>query len=278
MRRKSFLVSFVVLVIGVLILGSIVFDNRSDNTIAKAKISMEELKRKEDERVRQLHPLYQKLYFHDIKSIKLIGDSITAGVGSSGHSTPETNTVIFEEKDEIYYEGKQTTKSWANLLRNYTQSIQIQLPEYLNAGIGGKSAEWTLHHIDSLIQDEDVVFVMLGTNDRLNGTVEGYEEIMRELLSIIDERSELMIVMSPPPSSNSYADFNFEAKDIDTVLKRISDENDYNFISQYDAINNYLEENEEVEYEDLMETVGAHPTDKGYEVMWKEIRKKFDLN
>ena len=223
--------------------------------------------------------LSQKLINQEVFSIKLIGDSITAGMGVQGHFIPKDGRIIFNDgKGQVYREATHTTEAWANRLREYMKNPKFGTIDVINAGISGKSAAWTLKNSDQLMkQNEDVVVVMIGTNDRIDSSLKEYEANIRELLKIVDVRSEYMIVMSPPPSANETYAYRFSAQSIDNVLKRISKENGYTFISHFDAINKYLANNPKVAYEDLMETRSPHPTAAGYKVMWQEMMEKLEL-
>ena len=223
--------------------------------------------------------LSQKLMSQEVSSIKLIGDSITAGMGVQGYFIPKDGRIIFsDDKGQVYREATHTTDVWANRLRAYMKNLEFGTVDVMNAGISGKSAAWTLKNTDHLMrQKEDAVVVMIGTNDRIDSSLKEYEANIRELLKIVDVRSEYMIVMSPPPSTNETYAYRFSAQSIDNVLKRISKEKGYTFISHFDAINEYLVNNPNVAYEDLMETQSPHPTKAGYKVMWQEMMEKLEL-
>lgn len=220
--------------------------------------------------------LQEKLTTGQVQSIKLIGDSITAGVGVDGYSIPADGRVILEEGTIVHREASLVPPTWANQLRSYTKTTDI---DFLNAGVSGKTAAWTLKHLDGLVSsEEDVVFVMLGTNDRLDSELVQYEQTIRTLLQKVDERSELMIVMAPPPSVNSIAKYHFSPESIDNVLKRISHEKGYVFVSHYDGINTFLSTHSHKTYRDVMETNSPHPTTEGYQVMWETLQQQLQLN
>ncbi|MDW0111505.1 S-layer homology domain-containing protein [Sporosarcina aquimarina] len=214
----------------------------------------------------------------DVKSIKLIGDSITAGAGGMGYMVPVDGRIILQDKKSIYRESSKQADTWANRFRSYTEKPEFGSVDFFNAGISGKTAKWSLERVDRLVSsEEDVVFVMLGTNDRLIGDLKQYEQTIRKLLREIDERSTLMVVMAPPPSTQEIASYQFSPESINNLLKRISSERGYLFVSHYDALNDYLAQHPEISYEQLMEKTSPHPTSAGYEVMWEAIRSKLQL-
>ncbi len=222
--------------------------------------------------------LADQLKSGNVKSIKLIGDSITAGAGGNGYTIPADGRVILQDGEAIYRESSKLADTWANRFRAYAERPEFGQVDFFNAGISGKTAQWSLERKDKLVSSkEDVVFVMLGTNDRLIGDLNQYEQTIRKLLSEVDERSKLMVVMAPPPSTQQIAHYQFSPESINNLLKRISSENGYVFVSHYDAVNEFLEQHPDTTYEDLMETRSPHPTSAGYEVMWKAIESKLQL-
>ncbi|GKV69237.1 hypothetical protein NCCP2716_17350 [Sporosarcina sp. NCCP-2716] len=223
-----------------------------------------------------------KLNSGRVTSVKLIGDSISAGMGADGFSVPEDARIILKDGAYVYREASAEADSWANAFRRYVQQPEFGQPgdiDFFNAGVSGKTAKWALERADLLLKpDEDVVFVMIGTNDRLIGSLEDYERTVRKLLEKADAQSELLVVMAPPPSVNAIANYRFAPESINNVLKRISLEKGYLFISQFDGMNTYLAEHPDVSYSDLMETDSPHPTSRGYAVMWETIRQALKLN
>lgn len=223
--------------------------------------------------------LADKLNSGNVKSIKLISDSISAGAGGEGYLIPADGRVILQDGKTTYREASHQANTWANRFRAYAnKSASGQQVDFFNAGISGKSAQWSLEHVNNLVSSkEDVVFVMLGTNDRIDSSLDQYEQTIRKLLVEVDKRSELMIVMAPPPSANTIYNYKFSPESINHVLKRISSENNYTFVSHYDAVNAYLKANPETNYTDLMVADSPHPTSAGYSVMWEAIQEKLQL-
>ena len=234
---------------------------------------------KEDKLPVSYSELHKRLMAKDVSTIKLLGDSITAGVGVKNHYIPQDGRVIFNDgKGQVYREATHSAETWANQLRTYTKNVAFGQVDVMNSGISGKTAKWTLENLDYLLkQQEDVVFVMMGTNDRIDSSLKEYEATSRKLLEFVDKRSNYMVVMSPPPSINTIYPYLFSPKDIDAVLKKISKEKGYPFISHFDGMNDYLAEHTDVSYEDLMQTNSPHPIEAGYEVMWQRIKEGLEL-
>lgn len=219
---------------------------------------------------------YEGLASREISTVKLIGDGLTAGYGHPGYTSPDGARIIFSGNGETYREAGPDFASWANKLREYTANPEFGEVDVFNAGIRDKTADWALRNIDRLLDpDEEAVIVMIGTDDRIFSTLEKYRAVMVELLAIADERSDILVVMSPPPSKEDIQPYNFTMEQADAVLKEISEERGYTFISQYDAIQQKLAEG--VPYESLMQTEAANPVAGGYEVMWEEMRSGLGL-
>lgn len=221
---------------------------------------------------------YDLLLAKEISRIKLVGDGITAGFGHSAYSSPDGGRIVFSNSGQTFREPGFEFDSWANQLRQYVSAPEFGEIDLVNAGIIDKTADWALRNIDFLLaEQEDVVFIMIGTDDRIYSTIDKYESDMRQLLAIADERSEHLVVMSPPPSKEDIFPYNFTMEQVDEVLKKISEEESYTFISHYDAMQQHLADNESLMYEDLMQTAGANPVDGGYALMWETMRVELGL-
>ena len=129
-------------------------------------------------------------------------------------SFQKDSQIIFDDgKEQIYREATATTATWANQLRTYTNNSTFGKVDFLNAGISGKSTAWTLKNINYLMgQKEDIVIVMIGTNDRIDSSLKEYEANIGKLLKTVEARSNDMIVMSPPPSTNETYAYLFSAQ------------------------------------------------------------------
>lgn len=218
----------------------------------------------------------EMLAAQEISTIKLIGDGITAGYGHPEYTSPDEGRIIFSGNGETFREAGMEFGSWANRLREYTGNPTFGDVDVVNAGIRDKTADWALRNIDGLLKlDENAVFVMIGTDDRIFGTIGQYEANMRELLAIADERSDVLVVMSPPPSKEDIQPYNFTMAEIDAVLRKISEEQGYLFISHYEGIQQQIAEG--AAYESLMQTQAANPIAGGYDVMWEEIQRGLGL-
>ena len=106
---------------------------------------------------------------NDIKTIDLIGDSITVGVGSIGSGENSSGKVIFTDPSsgQVYRDNIKSSRCWANYFEEYINTKYPNI-EFMNRGIAGKTLRWGNGvNIKNLwVRERDLIFVMLGTNDR----------------------------------------------------------------------------------------------------------------
>jgi lysophospholipase L1-like esterase len=207
-----------------------------------------------------------------VTKIKLIGDSITEGEGSTGHTVPSENPIIFDDTvGTVFREGDYTCRCWANLFREY---IQANFPtiQFINAGIGGKSSKWANANKQYWVTEtEDVVFVMLGTNDRWDCvSMAEFKTQLGAFLEYVDARSNLMIVMTANPVITE--EHPFGMKEVDRVITELCVEKNYIHISQYRELLE-LANTKQISFSSLFQTTGSHPIDTGYKMMWQTIQQ-----
>lgn len=224
--------------------------------------------------------LMSRLLNGQVTKIKLIGDSITEGNGARNYiRPPATNPIIFNDgAGNIFREPDYSVKGWANSFRNF---IATDFPkvQFINAGIGGKSTRWANANKEHWISEsEDVVFVMLGTNDRWdNESPEAFKLSLESFLAYVDARSNIMIVMTAPPTRNDESgSYKFGMKKVDQVITEVSKRNGYTHISHYREILSYSERSGAT-LKTLIEENGSHPNNEGYDVMWKIIQEKLGI-
>ena len=216
--------------------------------------------------------------------IKLLGDSITHGVGGSG----------WEQKGELIVPGwSQSPDSycWANMLRD--RAKEKYGATVINNGCTGTKVEFIIEHFDALVEDDDDIIVcMIGTNNRHQKmsigekktaeqmSQEFYENVKR-LNGMIGERKIPVVYMANIPASAANekdgSDFwrILHMCDINALYKKFADECGATFFSLYDAFVAYCEENG-IDRESLL-CDGLHPNDEGYSVMFKLITEAFGI-
>lgn len=204
--------------------------------------------------------------------IKLIGDSITQGVSSSDYNA--AGDVIISDNPSQWRRNV-GTKSWASMFKSYVE--RTYNAEVINNGVRGCSTHQILYYWNELIDGtEDIVIVMLGTNNRMNEN--GQWLLYNDLQTIkdkIEANGSEVIFMSAPPASNNDETredgsgnpvMHFHMNDVDDVICKLASENNREYISLYKKTINYMEETD-TSIDDLLAD-GLHPNDRLYALMF----------
>lgn len=207
--------------------------------------------------------------------VKLLGDSITHGVGGSG----------WEQNGELIVEGwSQSPYSycWANLLRDYM--LEKYSATVINKGCTGTKVEFIIDNFDSLVSDDDdIIICTIGTNNRHQYFVEGekitpeeisrrfYECVKRLYEMISNKHIPVIFVANIPAAAENERDTDvywriIHMSDINNIYKQLEKDCGIYLISLYDSFSKYCEENN-VTVDSLLSD-GLHPNDKGYKVMF----------
>lgn len=224
----------------------------------------------------------------EITKIKVIGDSITHGVGGTGFQQTYGDGKVICIVDALNgssgYSFKVNTKGacWANSFKKY---IETKYP-YVSVncwGTRGMSAHSWLSRghtennvfkncLEQLITDEDeLVILMIGTNDRSQGAnIEEFALNMTTIINYILGKGKKLLLMSSLPASLSNENDgtqHFHMEDVNNLLCNFS--NNYNlwFVSLYNEVNKYLR-NTGTSLNSILGD-GLHPNDAGYDLMYK---------
>ena len=224
----------------------------------------------------------------EITKIKVIGDSITHGVGGTGFQQTYGDGNVICIVDALNgssgYSFKVNTKGacWANSFKKY---IETKYP-YVSVncwGTRGMSAHSWLSRghtennvfkncLEQLITDEDeLVILMIGTNDRSQGAnIEEFSSNMTTVINyILGKRKKLLLMSSLPASLANENDGtqHFHMEDVNNLLCNFA--NNYNlwFVSLYNEVNKYLR-NTGTSLNSILGD-GLHPNDAGYDLMYK---------
>lgn len=214
--------------------------------------------------------IFSGLVFADTtKHIKLIGDSITHGMGSSdfAQSTDESDFILNAGTFPQYRNYGVTC--WAGMLKTYLESkFNCNV---VNNGTSGVGVNTLLENWDTLISDEDdIIICMIGTNDR-GKTLTFYAQTLLSLYQKANDAGKRIIFMSPPPSSltDENNSRNLHLEDIDNACNYVSDAIGVGYISIYKSFLNYCRD-KDIEIDSLLAD-GLHPNDAGYKVMFEII-------
>ena len=121
--------------------------------------------------------------------IKLLGDSITHGVGGSG----------WEQKGELIVPGWSMSPDsfcWANTFRDHM--AKKYGATVVNKACTGTKVEFIIEHFETLVDaDDDLIVCMIGTNNR--EPVEDIAKGVRRVLDVIAEKQPQAKVLLLPP-------------------------------------------------------------------------------
>lgn len=216
--------------------------------------------------------------------IKLLGDSITHGVGGTG----------FQQNGKQIVGGFSRNPDgfcWAKLFADYMQKTYPC--EVINNACTGTDIGFIIQNFDALVSDEDdLILCMIGTNNRhqffSQGSKHTREEHMDAFYKRIPELYErfrnagktVIFMANIPASEQNECDGTdywriIHMNDINDLYKRASEEYHFPFISLYDLFTGYCRENSVVL--DTMLADGLHPNDEGYRVMFELLKKTFHI-
>lgn len=209
-------------------------------------------------------------------NVKIIGDSIAAGVGSS--LSYKTKELIFEDNQIKYYK-RIAPNSWWGLLEEYLKRNYSGCT-VCNNGCGGAYSYQINKYLDKLISLEDhLVFVLVGLNDRkrVNGMVElklNCEEVIDKLTCL----NKKVVLLTPTPSVYSneyYKNRIFHSDEVVEILRNVAREKNIKIIDIYMNICGYLKKNKlsinDIMYGDGCINDGLHPPDFLQKLIFEQI-------
>lgn len=214
-------------------------------------------------------------------TVKLIGDSITQGVGSSDYDA--SGEVVISDNPTAWSRNV-GTKSWAAMFQARVANESVSV---INNGVRGCSTHQILYYWDQLIDgDEDIVIVMLGTNNRTTAdnenfsyTKQSFYDELQKIKNTLESNGSEVIFMSAPPASasnESQSGIHFHMNDVDDVIAKFAADNNMEYISLYKKTLDYMQFSG-AELSDLLAD-GLHPNDKLHALMYGWIIEGLGLN
>jgi lysophospholipase L1-like esterase len=216
--------------------------------------------------------------------IKLLGDSITHGVGGTG----------FAQSGDPIVEGFSRNPDgfcWAKLFRDYMESNYDCT--VINNGCTGTTVQHVIDNFQFLVsQEDDLVICTIGTNNRHQNKSEGpkreREEFLQDLYGKIlllankfDASGKKYILVSNIPAAPRNEEDGelywriLHMDDINRLYKKAAGELGFAHISMYDRFSEYIKE-QRMEIDSLLGD-GLHPNDEGYRVMFKLISEALGI-
>lgn len=219
--------------------------------------------------------MYKDMLAKGVK-IKIIGDSIAAGAGSS--MSYKTEELIFED-DEVKFFRRMAPNSWWGLLEQYLQE-NYRRCTVENKGCGGAFSYQINEHLDKLIsKDDNLVFILMGLNDRKR--TNGMEELKTNCESVIDQlisNEKMMILLTPTPSVHSnehYPNRIYHTDEVVRILRDIADSRKILLVDNYKYIMEHLVKNQlvidDVIYGEGCPNDGLHPADYVQKLIFQNL-------
>lgn len=215
-----------------------------------------------------LTKLSELLAAQKVSSIRVIGDSQTAGYNLDGYEDEsDTGIVVYEGSEGTGTEVSTKVRSWTNLFREYARDHGVT--GFVNAGVSGWRMQYLAEEPNAWLDDgADVIVVMLGTNDAAKVSEEEFRDFAEQALSACDEHCEHLVVVAPPDNERTDATNLFGMDRIEAALRDLSKEHDWEFVSLYDAL--------QVGTDDFQEDQ-VHPSESGSRKLWEAFRDRLQL-
>lgn len=230
-----------------------------------------------------------KEYFHEVidkggAKIKLLGDSITHGVGGTGFKQDGEHIVTEFHRNPNGY-------CWAKQFKEYLG--EKYGATVTNNACTGTNIEFVIENFSTLVsEDDDLIICTIGTNNRHKYMADGPKPERDEMLSsfknnieklngLFKEAGKRVIFMANIPASDKNEESTdtywriLHMNDIRDSYKAKKEELGFELISLYDLFKAYCAENG-VELTSLL-CDGLHPNDQGYDVMFSLLKKEFDI-
>ena len=212
--------------------------------------------------------------------IKLLGDSITHGVGGSGFQM--TKDIIIGE-----FGRNPNGYCWANLFRDYVEGNYNS--SVVNNACSGTKIEFIIENFDMLVStDDEFIICTIGTNNRHQFVSEGpkrskedfeqefYNNVLLLNKMFCEHGKKVIFVANIPatPGNEEDDDGNYwyilHLDDINAIYKRAQEVAGFTLISLYDKFSDYVAQNN-IPLRSLLSD-GLHPNDEGYKVIFEILK------
>ena len=205
----------------------------------------------------------------EISSIRLVGDSITAGFGTDGYEDPDASQstpVIYDDgRGTVHFETTQAAACWANAFRAWAYRNDIY--NFVNAGINGYFMKQLAESPRSWLGDgADVIVVALGTNDAGYYGPDEFEGDARRALGSAAEACKLLVVISPVADLRAPESLVASAASYGDILARICNEEGYLFCDDRPYVT-----------PEMFQEDGLHPNSEGSIAIWGALQNTLGI-
>lgn len=217
--------------------------------------------------------------------IKLLGDSITHGVGGTGY---KQSGEIFALKFARNPDGN----CWANKFKAFMgQKYDCTVT---NNGCSGTTIQFIINNFDTLVYDrDDIIICAIGTNNRHFKYADGskpskemfaknfYDNIVKLYQKIKDANKEVIFIANIPASQSEEQDSALSWRilhmdDINLIYKHAAEKLDFPLISMYDLFCEYCEK-QNIPLSSLLKD-GLHPNNDGHELMFRLLCEQLGIS
>ena len=214
-----------------------------------------------------------KISSGEIHSVRIIGDSIAAGVGAS-ITFPTTTNKLFELEGVTFYEPSYQTDMAINSLRFYLKTKGVDM---VNSSAPGKGSYSAYNSIDdATLGNEDAAIVMLGANDRLKLSNQGEFRDAAEsyLKSVVSHYGvDNVLILSNIDALSDPRPLTMDQEN--TVLEDLCKSRGWHFASLYSAFRD-LGRSTGIPQQGLY-VDGIHPNNKGQVLLWNALSQLLGL-
>lgn len=219
--------------------------------------------------------------------IKLLGDSITHGVGGTGFQQDGAPiTAGFARNPNGF--------CWAKLFKDYLEArFDCRV---VNNGCTGTTINFILEHFDKLVDPEDdIILCTIGTNNRHQYFTQGpkwdrqehMRNFYRNILALHDKflkaGKQVVFMANIPASRQNEQDTQGEdgywrimhMNDVHDLYSKASLERGFPLIRMYTLFMNYCRQ-EKIALDSLLAD-GLHPNDEGYRVMFRLLLRELGI-
>ena len=229
--------------------------------------------------------IISKVVLSDKKlKIKLLGDSITHGVGGTGYNENGEHIILNYARNTDGY-------CWANLFKKHMESHYNC--SVVNNACSGTAIEHIIDSYDQLVDsDDDIVICAIGTNNRSQRFDNPpkrtkqehmkyfYNKIIKLYYMLKEDGKDVIFIANIPASVENEKDGSFfwrlfHMNDVNDIYMKASITCGFPFVSLYSLFMEYCNLKDRTVESFLDDTV--HPNDEGHSVIFRLLMKEFGL-
>ena len=223
-----------------------------------------------------------KKYLQEGCTVKVIGDSLAAGSGSSG--MVQTGELVFADAIGAYYR-REAPRSWWGLLQKYLRE-RYPKSRVENRGCGGAFSCQIAEQLPRLVSPEDqVVLLLFGVNDRKRP--EGMEELARNAPAVLEKlaaQGKYAVLLTPTPSTaeNEYLPNRLHhTPQVVEILREAAGKAHVPLVDLYGDTQAYLQANgliiDDIIFGEGCKNDGLHPGDFLQKLMFESVVKTLGI-